>query len=120
MSTDYRRPIPFMEVHGTDDSVSAWCGDPENRGGWGAYLSVPAALSHIISANRCVGETISEIPAEHKRVILHRFTGGLPAFKNGSPADVLLYEVRGGDHSWSERYIPTCDLVWEFFSRYVR
>lgn len=120
MSTDYRRPVPFMEVHGTDDSVSAWCGDPENRGGWGAYLSVPAALSHIISANRCVGETISKIPSEHKRVILHRFTGGLPAFKNGSPADVLLYEVLGGDHSWSDRYIPTCDLVWEFFSRYVR
>lgn len=120
MSTDYRRPVPFMEVHGTDDSVSAWCGDPENRGGWGAYLSVPAALSHIISANRCVGETISEIPSEHKRVILHRFTGGLPAFKNGSPADVLLYEVLGGDHSWSDRYIPTCDLVWDFFSRYVR
>ena len=120
MSTDYRRPVPFMEVHGTDDSVSAWCGDPENHGGWGAYLSVPAALSHIISANRCVGETISEIPSEHKRVILHRFTGGLPAFKNGSPADVLLYEVLGGDHSWSDRYIPTCDLVWEFFSRYVR
>lgn len=120
MSTDYRRPVPFMEVHGTDDSVSAWCGDPENRGGWGAYLSVPTALSHIISANRCVGETISEIPSEHKRVILHRFTGGLPAFKNGTPADVLLYEVLGGDHSWSDRYIPTCDLVWEFFSRYVR
>lgn len=120
MSTDYRRPVPFMEVHGTDDSVSAWCGDPENHGGWGAYLSVPAALSHIISANRCVGETVSEIPSEHKRVILHRFTGGLPAFKNGSPADVLLYEVLGGDHSWSDRYIPTCDLVWEFFSRYVR
>lgn len=120
MSTDYRRPVPFMEVHGTDDSVSAWCGDPENRGGWGAYLSVPAALSHIISANRCVGETVSEIPSEHKKVILHRFTGGLPAFKNGFPADVLLYEVLGGDHSWSDRYIPTCDLVWEFFSRYVR
>ncbi len=120
MNTDYRRPVPFMEVHGTDDSVSAWCGDPENRGGWGAYLSVPAALSHIISANRCVGETISEIPSEHKRVILHRFTGGLPAFKNGSPADVLLYEVLGGDHSWSDRYIPTCDLVWDFFSGYLR
>lgn len=120
MSTGYRRPIPFMEVHGTDDSVSAWCGDPENRGGWGAYLSVPAALSHIISANRCVGETISEIPSEHKRVILYRFTGGLPAFKNGSPADVLLYEVLGGDHSWSDRYIPTCDLVWDFFSGYLR
>ena len=120
MSTDYRRPVPFMEVHGTDDSVSAWCGDPENRGGWGAYLSVPAALSHIISANRCVGETISEIPSEHKRVILHHFTEGIPSRKGGPSSEVLLYEVQGGDHSWSERYIPTCDLIWEFFSRYVR
>lgn len=120
MSTDYRRPIPFMEVHGTADKTSAWDGDPQNKGGWGAYLSVPSAVSHIVSANRCVALSTTEIPSEHKRVILHRFTGGLPAFKNGSPADVLLYEVLGGDHSWSERYIPTCDLVWEFFSRYVR
>lgn len=120
MTTDYRRPIPFMEVHGTADSVSAWCGDPENRGGWGAYLSVPAALSYIISANRCVALSTTEIPAEHKRVILHHFTEGIPSRKGGPSSEVLLYEVRGGDHSWSDRYIPTCDLVWEFFSRYVR
>ncbi len=120
MSTDYRRPVPFMEVHGTADAISDWCGDPENRGGWGAYLSVPAAVAHIISANRCVGETVTEIPAERRRVILHRFTGGLPAWKGGPSADVLLYEVLGGDHSWSDRYIPTCDLVWDFFSRYLR
>lgn len=120
MSTDYRSPVPFMEVHGTDDSVSAWCGDPENRGGWGAYLSVPSAVSHIVSANRCVALSTTEIPAEHKRVILHHFTEGIPSRKGGPSSEVLLYEVRGGDHSWSERYIPTCDLVWEFFSRYVR
>lgn len=120
MSTDYRRPVPFMEVHGTDDSVSAWCGDPENRGGWGAYLSVPSAVSHIVSANRCVALSTTEIPAEHKRVILHHFTEGIPSRKGGPSSEVLLYEVRGGDHSWSERYIPTCDLIWEFFSRYVR
>lgn len=120
MSTDYRRPIPFMEVHGTDDKISAWDGDPQNKGGWGAYLSVPSAVSHIVSANRCVALSTAEIPAEHKRVILHHFTEGIPSRKGGPSSEVLLYEVRGGDHSWSERYIPTCDLVWEFFSRYVR
>lgn len=120
MSTDYRRPIPFMEVHGTDDKISAWDGDPQNKGGWGAYLSVPSAVSHIVSANRCVALSTTEIPAEHKRVILHHFTEGIPSRKGGPSSEVLLYEVRGGDHSWSERYIPTCDLVWEFFSRYVR
>lgn len=120
MSTDYRRPVPFMEVHGTDDKTSAWDGDPQNKGGWGAYLSVPSAVSHIVSANRCVALSTTEIPAEHKRVILHHFTEGIPSRKGGPSSEVLLYEVRGGDHSWSERYIPTCDLVWEFFSRYVR
>lgn len=120
MSTDYRRPVPFMEVHGTDDSVSAWCGDPENRGGWGAYLSVPSAVSHIVSANRCVALSTAEIPSEHKRVILHHFTEGIPSRKGGPSSEVLLYEVRGGDHSWSDRYIPTCDLVWDFFSGYLR
>lgn len=120
MSTDYRRPIPFMEVHGTADKTSAWDGDPQNKGGWGAYLSVPSAVSHIVSANRCVALSTTEIPAEHKRVILHHFTEGIPSRRGGPSSEVLLYEVRGGDHSWSERYIPTCDLVWEFFSRYVR
>lgn len=120
MSTDYRRPIPFMEVHGTADKTSAWDGDPQNKGGWGAYLSVPSAVSHIVSANCCVALSTTEIPAEHKRVILHHFTEGIPSRKGGPSSEVLLYEVRGGDHSWSERYIPTCDLVWEFFSRYVR
>ena len=120
MSTDYRRPVPFMEVHGTDDKTSAWDGDPQNKGGWGAYLSVPSAVSHIVSANRCVALSTAEIPSEHKRVILHHFTEGIPSRKGGPSSEVLLYEVRGGDHSWSDRYIPTCDLVWEFFSRYVR
>lgn len=120
MSTDYRRPVPFMEVHGTDDKTSAWDGDPQNKGGWGAYLSVPSAVSHIVSANRCVALSTAEIPSEHKRVILHHFTEGIPSRRGGPSSEVLLYEVRGGDHSWSDRYIPTCDLVWEFFSRYVR
>lgn len=120
MSTDYRRPIPFMEVHGTADKTSAWDGDPQNKGGWGAYLSVPSAVSHIVSANRCVALSTTEIPAEYKRVILHHFTEGIPSRRGGPSSEVLLYEVRGGDHSWSERYIPTCDLIWEFFSRYVR
>ena len=120
MSTDFRRPVPFMEVHGTADRVSEWGGDPENRGGWGAYFSVPAAVGHIVSANRCVGESVTEIPSERRRVFLHRFTGGLPAWKGGPSADVLLYEVQGGDHSWSESFIPTCDLVWEFFREYLK
>ncbi len=120
MSASYRRPIPFMEVHGTDDAVSNWGGDPHNEGGWGAYYSVPAAVGHIVSANKCVSENVTEVPSERRQVFLHTYSDGLPAWKGGPSADVLLYEVRGGDHSWSEFYIPTCRLVWNFFAGYLR
>ena len=120
MRVDYRKPVPFMEVHGTEDAISDWNGDPENKGGWGAYLSVPVAVGHIIAANRAVEAATEAIPSKSKEVILHTYKGGLPAWKGGPSADVLLYEVIGGDHSWLEHSIDTCALVWEFFSRYLR
>ena len=102
-----------MEVHGTEDRVSEWTGDPEDKGGWGAYMAVPAALSHIIAANGCVSETITALPRKEGRnqVILHHFQGG--------KADVLVYKVIGGDHSWSDKDMDTCDAVLEFFSHYL-
>ncbi|MBQ6179252.1 MAG: esterase [Bacteroidales bacterium] len=113
MPLKYKEPIPFMEVHGTEDRVSEWTGDPEDKGGWGAYMAVPAALSHIIAANGCVSETITALPRKEGRnqVILHHFQGG--------KADVLVYKVIGGDHSWSDKDMDTCDSVLEFFSHYL-
>lgn len=113
MPLKYKEPVPFMEVHGTEDRVSEWTGDPEDKGGWGAYMAVPAALSHIIVANGCVSETITALPRKEGRnqVILHHFQGG--------KADVLVYKVIGGDHSWSDKDMDTCDAVLEFFSHYL-
>ena len=113
MPLKYKEPVPFMEVHGTEDRVSEWTGDPEDKGGWGAYMAVPAALSHIIAANGCVSETITALPRKECRnqVILHHFQGG--------KADVLVYKVIGGDHSWSDKDMDTCDAVLEFFSHYL-
>ena len=111
MSTDYPQAIPFMEIHGTSDRISLWNGDPTGEGGWGAYLSVPTALSHIISANKCRTYSKEEIPSERKRVFKHTYGSGL--------ADVILYEVEDGDHSWSESYIDTCGEIWDFFKKSV-
>ena len=113
MPLKYKEPVPFMEVHGTEDRVSEWTGDPEDKGGWGAYMAFPAALSHIIAANGCVSETITALPRKEGRnqVILHHFQGG--------KADVLVYKVIGGDHSWSDKDMDTCDAVLEFFSHYL-
>ncbi len=111
MSTDYPQAIPFMEIHGTSDRISLWNGDPTGEGGWGAYLSVPTALSHIICANKCRTYSKQEIQSERKRVFKHTYGSGL--------ADVILYEVEDGDHSWSESYIDTCAEIWDFFKKSV-
>ena len=101
----YKHPLPFMEVHGTQDHTSEWLGDPENKGGWGAYIPVPAAVSRIIAVNGCTEEYVTELPRREGRnqVTLYQFKAGRPAVKGGRPTEVWLYKVEGGDHSWSFR-----------------
>ena len=120
MKAEYTEPVPFMEVHGTADRTSEWDGDPDNKGGWGAYFRVPLAVGRIVTANRCLTETVTRVPSYTGEVLLHSYERGLPAWDGGPAADVLLYEVKDGPHSWSEQYIPTCDLIWEFFAKYLR
>ena len=117
----YKHPLPFMEVHGTQDRVSEWLGDPENKGGWGAYLPVPAAISRIIAVNGCTEEYVTELPRRDGRnqVTLYQFKAGKPAVKGGRPTEVWLYKVEGGDHSWSDKDMDTCSEIWRFFSHWV-
>lgn len=117
----YKRPLPFMEVHGTKDRTSEWLGDPLNKGGWGAYIPVPAAVSRIIAVNGCTEEYVTELPRREGRnqVTLYQFKAGKPAVKGGKPTEVWLYKVEGGGHSWSDKDMDTCSEIWRFFSHWV-
>lgn len=117
----YKHPLPFMEVHGTQDRTSEWLGDPENKGGWGAYIPVPAAVSRIIAVNGCTEEYVTELPRREGRnqVTLYQFKAGKPAVKGGRPTEVWLYKVEGGDHSWSDKDMDTCSEIWRFFSQWI-
>lgn len=117
----YKHPLPFMEVHGTQDHTSEWLGDPENKGGWGAYIPVPAAISRIIAVNGCTEEYVTELPRREGRnqVTLYQFKAGRPAVKGGRPTEVWLYKVEGGDHSWSDKDMDTCSEIWRFFSQWI-
>lgn len=120
MPRNYSSPVAFMEVHGTEDRVSEWRGDPTNAGGWGEYLSVPLAISHIVSVNDCLSQSIEELPIKRNKVILHRFSDGKELWKDGPRSEVWLYQVIGGDHSWSHNDIDTGDEIWKFFSRFIK
>jgi polyhydroxybutyrate depolymerase len=112
------RPIPLMEIHGTEDRVSEWTGDLENTGGWGAYLPVPVAIGYWVARNRCTHETTERIESLQGEggghpIIKHCYTGG------PTGCDVWLYEVVGGVHSWHNGDIDTGEEIWKFFSRYL-
>ena len=113
-------PVPFMEVHGTEDRTSEWLGDPDNAGGWGAYAPVPVAVGRVVNADGCVSQTVEELPVREGRnkVTLYKFGRGIPA-ANGRPMEVWLYEVKGGNHSWSDADMDTYEETWKFFSKWM-
>lgn len=115
---DAPRPIPLMEIHGTEDRVSEWAGDMENRGGWGAYLPVPVAMGYWIAKNRCTQESVECVESlkgdEGHPVIKHRYTSPTTG------CDVWLYEVVGGVHGWHTSDIDTGEEIWQFFSQYLK
>ena len=112
------RPIPLMEIHGTEDRVSEWAGDLENQGGWGAYLPVPVAIGYWVAKNRCSREETQRVESlqgtEGHPVIKHRYIG------SATGCDVWLYEVIGGVHSWHTTDIDTGEEIWQFFSKYLK
>lgn len=121
MDRNYRKPVPFMEVHGTEDIISYWKGYPTLKGSWGPYLAVPTAVSYLIAVDRCRYMEEEEItPRSELKVVLHKHKGGLPAWKGGPECEVWLYEIIGGGHGWNEKRLDTYSEIWRFFKQYLR
>ncbi len=120
---DAKKPVPLMEVHGTEDKTSLWEGNPHNEGKWGEYLAVPQAVEYWVAAAKCTYEETTELPLlkeDSNKVILHRYMGGEPAWKGGPATEVRLYEIIGGKHKWGLGDMDTCNEVWNFFKMYLR
>jgi len=110
---EVEKPIPLMEVHSTEDRVSEWTGDLENKGGWGAYMPVPVVVEYWVAKYRCTHEVVERVESLKGKggheVIKHLFTGSPWGY------DVWLYEVVGGGHTWATDDIDTGEEVWKFF-----
>lgn len=110
-------PVSLFEIHGTEDNVSAWNGDPENKGGWGAYLPVPLAVHFCAARNRATvmqSDTLTGKAPNNRMIIQHRFIGGI------NNSEVWLYEIVGGGHSWAWEDMDTGEELWKFFSRFIQ
>ncbi len=114
---EIEKPIPFMEIHGTQDHISEWWGDQQNSGGWGAYMAVPLAVGRIISKNRCTDIQSDTVKADRKEAhdyIRYRYSN--PKTHN----DVWLYEIINSGHTWATDDMDTGEEIWSFFRRYLK
>ena len=110
-SLTINKAVSLMEVHGTSDTVSMWEGDPENTGGWGAYLSVPEAVRRFADKAACKEEKVREL---QDSILLHEF------INPETDVEVLLYEVKGGVHGWALDRLDTPSEIIAFFKRHLR
>lgn len=107
-------PVAFMEIHGTLDATTSWYGDPENKYGWGKYLSVPFAVHWHVVRNKCTQVEEEKLPFRDGPypIIAHRWSGG----RDGK--DVWLYEIVGGQHGFGNMAMMN-EEIWKFFSKYI-
>lgn len=110
-------PVPFLEIHGNADTTSAWQGDHENKGGWGAYIPVPLAVAAVAANNRCATMQVDKYPtlSDSTRMVTRTVYADAP-----SGMDVVVYEIDGGKHSWGAKDVKTSQLIWDFFSKYLK
>jgi polyhydroxybutyrate depolymerase len=97
-------PVPVMIIDGTEDKLMPWAGG-EIVGERGAVLSATATAQTFTLRIGSPVETVEPLPsfanADPTRVKRHRW-------KTGSGAEIVLYEVEGGGHTWpgGAQYLP--------------
>jgi len=115
-------PIPVFEIHGTDDDITYWNGDPNNDQGYGAYLSVPATFNFWAQLNSCAQYNLEILPninaADGSYVVSEKYSQGI--FNN----EVWLYKVITGGHDWPGHWgnmeINASAEIWNFFHKVIQ
>ncbi|MCC6801880.1 MAG: alpha/beta fold hydrolase [Anaerolineae bacterium] len=120
---DSTLPIPVLVVQGTDDPVIPWTGIPN------AYLSAAQTIGFWRDHNACAEDFAIEVlpdsaPDDYTVVMRQQM--------NGCAADVMLYGVYFGGHTWpghpisvnfnlglTTQDIDATELIWAFFSSHV-
>lgn len=123
-----KHPMPVLHIHGTNDHLVPFKGgDPKGP----AFLRFPSTEENIKTVcdfNGCRNEpVVTTLPKTKDRFQVTRKDFGKG--KNG--AEVLLYVIDGGGHTWPGRPAVTLlgpathnimanELMWEFLKKYSR
>ena len=111
--------VSILEIHGTQDNITYFEGDPQNQDGWGAYPSIPATVNFFTELYGL--ELLSSglfpnlYPNDGSDVSYDKY--GL----ENSCAEVWLYTVNQGGHDWPGSFgnmdINASLQAWLFFDQ---
>jgi polyhydroxybutyrate depolymerase len=130
------RRFPLLQIQGTSDVITPYLG---GRGAFDArYLPVEELLAkYVLNNGGDPTPTITNLPntntTDGSTVQLLSYDGGtyLDSAGNSREAEVLLYRINGGGHSWPGDYpnwdswaLPVnrdfnaSEAIWDFFSHH--
>jgi polyhydroxybutyrate depolymerase len=137
-SCNPQRSIPIFEIHGTEDKISVFEGDMEDRDGWGAYYDLPSTIAFWVTENKLNHKESIQLPDKDQGdgsvIIFDRY------FSEDNANEVWFYKVQGGTHTWpgwetdirwwknpliwyylrtGNNDIDTAQEVWSFFRKYI-
>lgn len=124
-----RQPVPVLHIHGTEDHFVPFAGGRGKRSpSRTEFVSVPDTIDCWRSVNRCAAEPVREqlppVVDDGTSIRRELYTAG----EGG--ADVDLYIVEGGGHTWpgqkppllflgkSTKNLDANAVIWDFFRRH--
>ena len=111
--------VSILEVHGTQDNVTYFDGDPNNIDGWGAYPSIPETITffnNLFGLQLVSTENFPNINTNDGSTVSSEKYGS-----SNSCTEVWLYTVQGGGHDWPGAFgnmdIEASREAWLFFDQ---
>ncbi|MFT4594470.1 MAG: polyhydroxybutyrate depolymerase [Bacteroidia bacterium] len=111
--------VSILEIHGTNDNVTRYNGDPNNNDGWGAYPSMALTMSFYNNLFGLALQNSGNFPNTNTN------DGSTVSYEkygaNQSCTEVWLYTVNNGGHDWPGAYgnmdIEASREAWGFFDQ---
>lgn len=116
------QPVPIFSIHGTEDPITLFKGDPDYLPGSGGYLGVEETLSFWAGNNgsaKALSDTLADKNTEDGSVVVWDKYAG-----TSKETEIWLYALVGGKHdwpgAWGNKDIVASEEIWRFFSQFVR